>query len=390
MALKKKTTIAILGGGLTGLTLAARLEKAGLDYYLIEADEFGGLAKGQNAEGIELDYGLKSIPLTGALSENPLVQLKEDLGLNFQIESFSEPPQLFNEKSFSEFVGFGESENRQLLEELGYYALAPRLLVSGGWTSVIQELLKLIPENKRVSQAHVTKFEIQEDHIISIVLNGETTLQAEKFVCTFSPSKLKELMTPGQISGKVLQRIARTSPLTAISLDLATKQSYSTAKNIFFLREYSKTHDEEFYVVGQFISNADPIRPTNSQQISTWMTLVDAENMLDDEHGSKVIKQIKKVIGKAFPQLLENVEFERLLVVPEAVGSFNQLTLEKNSTLPGLNNFWICGGKSQNTLQNISTALVTAKIVAERLIKSQSNKEISAPAVSEADSEIAL
>ncbi len=63
MSKQKHATTVIIGGGLTGLALAALLEKAGHDYLLVEAqNEFGGLAKGQVEQGVWLDYGMKSIP----------------------------------------------------------------------------------------------------------------------------------------------------------------------------------------------------------------------------------------------------------------------------------------------------------------------------------------
>jgi hypothetical protein len=171
------------------------------------------------------------------------------------------------------------------------------------------------------------------------------------------------------LSGKTLQKIARTEPFTAISLDIATEQSKIESKNIFVLRDFSKTSEEETFVLGQFVSNCDPVRLWGGCQVSTWMTLVSQETIMNDEDGSKAIKTMKKIVTKAFPRLLENMKWERLLVVPEAVGQFSQLTLEKDGTLPSLSNLWICGGKVQGAkYKNLSVALDSAKRTAESFI----------------------
>jgi phytoene dehydrogenase-like protein len=381
MAFKKKTQIAILGGGLTGLIVAARLEKAGLDYLLIEAQDFGGLVKGQHVNGASLDFGLKSIPLLGALEENPLVQLKKDLNLNFQIESFNESAQYFENKTFSEFVGFGETKNRALVEELNYYLLSPRLMVAGGWRILVDELQALIPEKKRLPNSHITRLGVQDERVTTVLINGESSVTAENFIFTFSPGHLKEILGLGVLSGKTLQKIARTEPFTAISLDIATVETKSSAKNIFLLSDYSKASEVETFVLGQFVSNGDPSRAWGGCQVSTWMTLVDHETLLSDEDGSKAIKNMKKIVTKAFPDLIANTKWERLLVIPEAFGAFNQLTLEKNGTLPGLNNLWLCGGRVQSSKnRNLGTALDSAKAVSDTVTGEYQIKEAQRPA----------
>ena len=85
----KKTSTIIIGGGITGLTVAALLEKKGEDYLLLEAlPELGGLVRSQTQDGILLDYGLKTVPLEGPLNDNPLIKLKALLGLDIAIDSF--------------------------------------------------------------------------------------------------------------------------------------------------------------------------------------------------------------------------------------------------------------------------------------------------------------
>src|SRR4051812_20640250 len=117
MATRKKADIGIIGGGLTGLTVAALCERLGLDYMLIESQaEFGGLVRGQMEKDVWLDYGLKSVPVGPVLDENPLLCLKKNLGLEFGIESWTDAPKTWSHGAFADFMGFGESKNRQMVE----------------------------------------------------------------------------------------------------------------------------------------------------------------------------------------------------------------------------------------------------------------------------------
>ena len=104
------------------------------------------------------------------------------------------------------------------------------------------------------------------------------------------------------------------------------------------------------------------------------MTFVDPESLEDDENASKTIKTMKKLIKKAFPSLVEGKPWERLLVVPDALGKFESMTLEKNQTLPGLNNLWVSGGKGSGDLRNIGAAIQAATQVVPHLISEADNK----------------
>lgn len=361
---KNETQILILGGGLSGLTAAALLEKANVDYLLLEsANEFGGLAKSQLEQDVWLDYGLKSIPVGEELSTNPLVTLKKQLDLDIQIESWTEKPLTRGQNGFEEFVGFGESKNRSLIDELQYYTQSPRLLVSGGWRHLTTALLDRIPEKKRLSKSHVTKLNLEAGEIKSVIINGEKLIEAKTILFTLSPILLRNLLlltAQDEALNKTIARIHKTEPLTVFSLDIATRTNVGDSKNIFLLND---TSEDDFFVVGQFITNVDPLRKKGDLNISSWLTLSDSEALLDDgESGSKIIKTMKKVIKKAFPDLLsETVQaWERLIVVPAGLGFAQYLSLEKNGQFPGIKNLYLAGGQLKGPCRNLSSALETA------------------------------
>jgi protoporphyrinogen oxidase len=307
----------ILGGGLSGLATAALLEQTGQDYVILEAqDGWGGLARGQTEKNVALDFGIKSIPV-GDISTNPLLKLKRKLNLSVAIETLLDPPMTFQKSGLVPFVGFGESKSKGVTEILEYYTLYPRLLVSKGWMTLVEELLNIIPEKKRKNLATVTKFNIADQKIKDIVINGEETWTASQFVSTLAPKTLVSLIPKEYIQAKTIQKLSRTESFVSLSLDLATSKRITELKNMFVLQ------DDEFYVVGQFVSNVDPLRQVQGFQISSWLTLLDEELAQDDENVSKALKQMKKMIKKAFPEIFageDSPTWERLLVTPEGLG----------------------------------------------------------------------
>jgi protoporphyrinogen oxidase len=372
MSYPKKTITAIIGGGLTGLTLAALFEKQGEDYLLFESQgEFGGLAKGQLEQGVWLDYGLKSMPVGEDISTNPLIALKKTLNLKIQIESWTEGPQTLDKRGLVPFMGFGESKARNLIEELSYFTQSPRLLISGGWRNLTEALLNQIPTEKRITRAIVTKFDLQDDQVCGIQINGETTIEVKRVVMTLPPNELKNFLSFQQILPKLALKIAKTSPWTAVSLDIAHLEKITDAKSMFIFRDAT---DLDCYVVGQFVTNADPSRDVGGLQISSWLSLIDSETSLDDELVSKVIKTMKKNIKKAFPQLIEKSAWERLLVIPGSLTQYGALPVEKNGSLSGLNNLFLAGSQIEGAKRNLTNALSSALRLSTFLLPDSKSK----------------
>ena len=60
------------------------------------------------------------------------------------------------------------------------------------------------------------------------------------------------------------------------------------------------------------------------------MTLIDSEKTLDHEFVSKVLKNMKKQIKRAFPYLLDSPQLKEKIILSES--SYGQLTLKEEDT----------------------------------------------------------
>ena len=140
--------IAIIGGGISGLTLAWQLQRAGLDYDLFEASARpGGNLRSEHLDGYLLETGPNSLQLSEELRE-----LLDALGLSGQLQEAA-----------------AVSQNRYVLRHGAYQKLPaspPKLLTSpffslkGRW-NIVRELFRApqpADERETLSQFFTRRF----------------------------------------------------------------------------------------------------------------------------------------------------------------------------------------------------------------------------------------
>jgi hypothetical protein len=96
-------------------------------------------------------------------------------------------------------------------------------------------------------------------------------------------------------------------------------------------------------------------------QASQWMTFIEGELSEESESVANALKKIKRQIKRAYPESLENLVTERILVVPQISGS-GDLKLKGNLTLPEVDNLWI-GSPTLSPQKNLIGALSQAQMV---------------------------
>lgn len=128
--LTMNTQTLIIGGGLTGLSLAYRLEQAGHDYQLIEArTRFGGRIKSLTLQGQNVDLG----PSWIWAGQHRVAALLDQLNLQM-FDQYSTGAQAF------------EQANGQVAKDTGFMSMAGSMRIAGGTTALTDALVaKLDP-----------------------------------------------------------------------------------------------------------------------------------------------------------------------------------------------------------------------------------------------------
>lgn len=128
-----QTDTLIIGGGLAGLSLAARLQAAGGDYLLVEARErFGGRIHTRELAGLASDLG----PAWFWPGQPRMAALAESFGLGV-FEQFASGEVLM------------EDPNGVVQRGMGYASMAGSYRITGGLGRIIDALVDQIPAERR-------------------------------------------------------------------------------------------------------------------------------------------------------------------------------------------------------------------------------------------------
>jgi hypothetical protein len=133
------------------------------------------------------------------------------------------------------------------------------------------------------------------------------------------------------------------------------------------------TEDEIGPCVGRF--SPAVTEGEHTLQASQWMTFIEDEVTEDSEVVGAALKKIKRQIKRAYPEALESIKLERIVVAPQIAGD-GELKLNGNQSLPGLNNLWVASGPV-NAQKNLIGALAQANLVMAAL-----GFDVTAPVVS--------
>lgn len=171
------TQTLIIGGGLSGLSLAYRLAQAGHDYHLVEAHtELGGRIKSLDVDGARFDLG----PSWVWPGQDRVAQLASDLNLQL-FEQWSAGEQLF------------EQQTGEVMRNAGFMSMAGSLRITGGTAALTDALaVRLDPERLQTGQPVIAI-----DDSAAAKLDSGETITADRIVLCIPPRLIANMkVTP--------------------------------------------------------------------------------------------------------------------------------------------------------------------------------------------------
>jgi len=350
---------AIIGSGLTGLSIAAALSRETKNIALIEASEFAGGANRQISfpTGM-INNGLRFVPHT-PLSEQALLFLESLLGMKVIAGHSEAAPITYEAGGFKTFLGFGDNPPA-FYEELNYFTHAQRTelnLEPGQWTKLLFEKFK----GDFFPRSYVTKFHQEGEKVTHITVNGSKTLHAQNYIFAGSPKDLAVLLPEEALPLRARTRLSKNTYWTALCLDLCHSQVISTTPAMHVLN--GTTQDEIGPSAGRFL---DPVEVNGVPlQVSQWVTFMETEETEDSEVVGLSLKKMKRQIKRAYPEAFEGLKLERIFIAPMIAGN-GDLKLHANQTLPTLQNLWVASSPI-NIQKNLVGALLQAELVVSSL-----------------------
>lgn len=293
----------IIGGGLTGLFLAHRLQNGGQRVALIEAREsLGGRSRRPGSNSYS-STGLDFIPATHenvALLE--WVKSVSPLSINFEVKEHH--PQLYDEGRWRPFAGFGES-NFLSVTELSHYSHSQHIVLNPGIEHLVRALVEQLPFEAQ-TMSEVTGLIVNDGQLTEVVVNGDKTLKADRVIFTPHPSLLNSLIEGEGLASKNRTRLAKMQAWTAVMLELTHENPLAEDDSVKIFTHSAKEFEP---VVGRVFGHC-----------SRWMTLVPGEREAEHEFVGQCIRHIKRQLKRAWPNAFDSEVPEKIFVQPNSMG----------------------------------------------------------------------
>lgn len=314
----------IIGGGLTGLLLAHRLSGGGHKVGLLEAREsLGGRYRRQGSSANPYTSpGLDFIPATNE-NVNLLEWVKSISPMPFNFEIVEHRPQLYDEGKWKPFAGFGET-HFQSVDALSYFGHTHEIKIEPGLEQLVRVLVEQLPFEAE-TMSEVTGFKFAEGKVSEVVVNGDKTLKADRFVFTPHVSLLQNLMEGEELNAKHRTRMAKMQPWTAVTLEL--------------FHETPLAEDDSIRIFTHNAKEFEPVVGRVKGQTSRWMTMVHMERDADHEFIGQCIRHIKRQLKRSWETQIDGDMREKIFVQSNAYG--NQSLKTKNPfKFPEIENFY--------------------------------------------------
>ncbi len=354
--------VVVVGAGLSGLATAASLIKKGIDVCVLESTEFaGGHSRLVYSPLGLVDNGIKFFPDTQA-SASALEFLNSLMSTPVEFGSIENGPITYQNGDLKPFVGFGK-EAPDFHRELAYFLEPRRLELSRSLGQMVADLGAIVGE-RLYPGSIVTKYQGTSGQIQSVMVNGQKQINGREFVHAISPKFLSNLLTDEILSAPAKQKIAKADYWTILGLDIFHRGVISEHSELHLLN--GTTQDELGPCVGLF-HPAIPSDKVNGEllQHSQWMTFVDQESSEDPEIIGAVLKKIKRQIKRAYPEALDKMFSERILVAPLMEAELD-LKYDKRGAFSGINNLWLAHGTASGE-KNIVASINQSRLVADQL-----------------------
>lgn len=351
----------VIGSGLTGLTIAAALSRETKNIALVEASDFPrGMNRGiqfpVNFENAPLmNNGLRVLPNT-ASGQQVIDFLENLLRLKLNSDVIEESPVTYENGQLKSFLGFGDHPP-EFYEELSYFIQHEMIqlnLEPHQWTQLLFEQFK----GDFFPRSYVTKFQCAEERVQNLVINGSKTLVAQNYIFTGQLSTLGILIPDEFMSFRQKSKLGKGPYWTALCLDICHNHVVTESLAMHVLN--GTTQDDLGPCVGRFQS-AVQHQNDGQIQVSQWVTFLNKEDSEDNEIIGHALKKIKRQIKRAYPEALEGMIQERIVVAP-MIGGDGDLKLNANQTFGDLENLWIASAPV-NTQKNLIGALSQAQLV---------------------------
>jgi hypothetical protein len=308
-----KQHYAIFSDSVASILLAAQLEARGHTVSIISSiDLETNLAPSLS--------GASNVYPTSTQLQSALAKLSTITTSSLIHDNFEAPPLTVVDGEIKPFMGFGDISSAAvpMLSKNNQTQLTE---VSAALKELPRKLYETL-QSKFLSYSELTSIEFANSRIEKVILNGSQDFTADAYVFMHSPAQLTQYLPPEYLGSKVRARIAKSTTWARVDIQFEHNAPLFDGKNSFFL---VPNLADQSPCCGQFtFVHTDK----GLRYFSVWSTYIDNQQSDDYEFTAGVIKNIKKLVRKAFPTLEEKPN-EVISVTANAAADFDWLADSK-------------------------------------------------------------
>ncbi len=282
----QKKSILVITDNISGFMAAHYLQLQGHEVTLVDtdnqpraADRFQRLGCPFYRNTSQFRHGIRTLSdiLTSAI----------------EVAEISLEPKTFQDHELRPFVGFGDSKSLAT-HPLTHFNSSEGLRLSKTENEIVSNLLSAI-KFKWISYAEVTALHFNQSTLEKITINGQQDLVADEFLFLTAPRDWLSILPHEVLGSRTRARLSKCHYFSRIALEFTHAAPVSTDENIFIL---TPTGTEHSPCAGRFLmqSHAGAVLYK-----SVWETYLSSDRLEDSEFVAAEIKNIRKMVRKAFP-----------------------------------------------------------------------------------------
>jgi len=269
-----QTEVLIVGGGLSGLSLACKLEEAGISWHLIEAsDALGGRILSAEIEGQRFDLG----PSWFWPGQPRMERLVEQFGLG-----------VFEQYSMGNILS--EDAQGKIHVNRGYGSMKGSYRLIGGMNTLIESLKNILPQRK-----------ISINTPLKSLHYSQQVIQAETDDGQFTAEQVALAIPP-----RVIAETIAFAPLLS-STEIKQLQNTQTwmANHAKILAVYDKPYWREKGYAGDLISKKGPLAEVHDASPFegspyALFGFVGIHAQIREQHWGDILAMVKQQLGRTF------------------------------------------------------------------------------------------
>ena len=305
--------VIVNGSNLSGLLIAYHWAKQGKSVLVLEEmDDIGRTHYSPSADHEIFKSSLELLPSIEGTLES--VQWAESLFDQPMLQpSFEQTVKTYKDAKHRDFVGFGDIKF-QSADDLHWFSQSKVQHFSVSPWELIERILDF--ESIEVAAlSKVNKYNSKDGRVESVTVNSTKTFSADLFYHCEPLFILDRMMTDNKVlTGKEKTAFSKTEGWTLASLQLIHRGQVSEdfSAHIF----HGSKNDFEPMVGRFFPAEGDETKV----QASIWETFIHPESAEDMEYIGGSIRNMKKILKRAFPECIDDETSEKIQVTPNGVG----------------------------------------------------------------------